>query len=101
MTEDLFGNEELSRTDKMRKSRRNTTDLTKEAVEYINNTGQFSVLRSNNIPSYRTQKVTKTLNAFDENGDLFVYEYETIEIHHKRANIKEAILDIQIGRAHV
>lgn len=91
----LFDQKELSRADRMRKSRKITTDLTKDAVEYINSTGQFHVTRANNIPSYRTQKVTKFIEGYDKDGKPCQYPYDTVEIHHKAKNIKEAILDIQ------
>lgn len=50
---DLFGKEELSRSDKMRRSRKVTTDLTREVIDWLNNSQQFQVNRSNNFPSPR------------------------------------------------
>lgn len=95
MAEDLFGStKELSRADKMRKSRKVTTDLTKEIIEWLNDSQQFQVHRSNNFPSPRITKGTGTFEYIDCNGHKQVFEYEKITVNFKKANIKESILDI-------
>lgn len=95
MADNLFGPEkDLSRSDKMRISRKVTTDLTKKVIDFLNDSQQFQVHRSNNFPSPRITKVKTEFKYIDHSGNAQVFEYEDVKIHFKKYNIKEAILDI-------
>lgn len=85
---------QLSRSEKMLASRKSTTDFTKEAIKWLNDTGQLICHRSNNHPGHRLSREKKEFKAFDEFGLPIVFEYEKVEIYFKSNNIKETILDI-------
>lgn len=57
--ETLFEVKELSRNEKLKKSRKITTDVTKWAIDYLNDSGQFIAWRQNNIPSTRSEITIK------------------------------------------
>jgi hypothetical protein len=90
----LFGTPELTRQEKTKKSRKNTSDLTKEVIDYLNKSGLFIVHRSNNIPAPIIKREKKIIKAVDETGKLFDFTYEDVQIMFKAKNIKEKILDI-------
>lgn len=95
MPEDLFGtSKELSRADKMRASRKATTDLTRKVIDWLNETQQFHVHRSNNFPSPRITRNKAEFKYIDSNNEQQIFEYDEVEIHFKKGNIKESILDI-------
>lgn len=92
---DLFSQSEpLSRADKMRITRKLTNKLTKDAIDWINDTGQFKVHRQNNIPSYRLGTKKMEIPTFNEQGKPCVLEIEVPEIFHKKNNVKVTLLDI-------
>lgn len=92
----LFGTNEqqLSRADKMRITRKATTDLTKWAIDWLNDSKQFQCHRSNNFPSQRITRKQEIFKAFDRAGKPIEFKYEKVEIHFKANNITEKILDI-------
>jgi hypothetical protein len=91
----LFGEvKQYSRAEKMKISRKVTTDLTKDAIKYLNDTMQFQVHRSNNFPSPRITRQQALFEAFDIEGNPVKFEYEKVDIHFKSNNITEKILDI-------
>lgn len=90
----LFNLKEHTRSEKMKVSRGATTDLTREAIDWLNNTQQFHVNRSNNFPSPRITKTKAVFKYQDSNDDEQTFEYDDVKIHFKKNNIKEAILDI-------
>lgn len=92
--ENLFGIPEKTRRERLIKSRRDTTDLTKDVIEWLNATQQFKVHRSNNFPSQRITRKPVIVNAFDSTGKPIEIKYDQVEIHFKKNNIKEKILDI-------
>jgi hypothetical protein len=85
---------ELSRNEKLRKSKKVTADLTQWAIDYLNDSNQFLVHRSNNTPSTRIVKTPKIFKAFDKDGNPITFEYDEVEIFFKKGNIKKTILDI-------
>lgn len=79
----LFNNSRLlSKKEKLIKSRKATTDLTKWVIEYLNNSESFIAWRQNNIPSTRTEVVFKADGTKDT------------KFHFKKNNIKFKLLDI-------
>lgn len=91
----LFGElKQPSRAEKMKISRKATTDLTKDAIKYLNDTLQFQVHRSNNFPSPRITRKEAIFEAFDKDGNPVVFKYEKVDVHFKSNNITESILDI-------
>lgn len=95
MPEDLFGNtKELSRSEKAKKSRKVTSDLTRWAIDFLNDSQQFQVNRSNNFPSPRITKSKTVFEYIDQEGNPQKFEYDEVSIHFKKGNIKESILDI-------
>jgi hypothetical protein len=90
----LFDLPELSKSEKLKKSRKVTTDLTRQVIDWLNNTMQFKVHRSNNFPSPRISRTKEQFKYQDSNGDEQVFEYDKVEIFFKKNNIKEKILDI-------
>lgn len=92
---DLFETQpELTRHEKLLKAKKVTADLTRWAIDYLNNSGVFKVHRSNNFPGQRLVKKEAIVNAFDKNGNPIEIKYDKIEIHFKSNNIKNTILDI-------
>jgi hypothetical protein len=85
---------DLSRNEKTKKSRQNTADLTLWAINYLNDSGQFRVHRSNNTHPPIIKRSKKEFNAFDENGKPIVFTYDSVEIMYKKNSIKQKILDI-------
>lgn len=95
MAENLFGTEnELSRADKMRKSRKVTTDLTKDAVDYLNATGCFKVWRNNNIPSTRLYREDEWLDGETEAGEIIRVKVNIPKVAFKKSQIKVSTFDI-------
>lgn len=95
MIEDLFGSKkELSRSDKMRLSRKATNELTSDAINYLNKTNQFMVHRQNNIPSTRLSKKEIIHNVFDKEGNPVIIKYEEITVSFKSNQKQFALLDI-------
>jgi len=92
--ENLFSIPELTRKEKMVKSRKLTTDLTKDVIKWLNDTGQFHVHRSNNFPSPRITRTPMEYDCYNKEGQPVTFKYEKVDIHFKSNNIKEAILDI-------
>ncbi len=112
---DLFGKPEQTRQQKTKASRKATGDLTRWAIDWMNDTLQFKVHRSNNIPSpiikrekrqfeYQAPGELKEFRYHDEHGEIQifnyydfstkVFEYDAVDIMFKKGNIKERILDI-------
>lgn len=85
---------DLSRNEKLKKSKKVSADLTQWAIDYLNNSNQFLVHRSNNTPSTRIVKKPKVFNAFDKVGNPITFKYDEVEIFFKKGNIKKTILDI-------
>lgn len=95
--QNLFGEgkvDNLTRSDKMRISRKKTTELTKWAIDWMNETKQFQVHRSNNFPSPRITRKPIVIDAYDKCGKPIQIKYEKVDIHFKSNNIIESILDI-------
>jgi hypothetical protein len=84
---------QLSRNEKLRKSKKVTADLTSECIDYLNANG-FICHRSNNFPSQRITRKPIVINAFDATGKPLVIKYEEVNINYKKNNIKNTILDI-------
>lgn len=79
---DLFGNaKELTSKEKLIKSRKVTTDLTKWAISYLNENG-FIAWRQNNIPSTRSEITLKADGT------------KETKFHFKKNNITFKLLDI-------
>lgn len=85
---------DLSRSEKTKKSRAETSDLTLWAINYMNDSGQFRVHRSNNTHPPIIKRSKKEFNYFDEDGRSFVFIYDHVEIMYKKNSIKQNILDI-------
>lgn len=96
MAENLFGSDKgpLTRQEKMKISRKATTDLTKDVINFLNKSMQFQVHRSNNFPSPRITRKPVVIDLFDAVGNPVHIEYDDVKIHFKSNNIKETILDI-------
>jgi hypothetical protein len=94
MGEDLFGRQDLTRQQKTKASRKITSDLTKDVIDWMNESMQFKVHRSNNIPSPIIKRETAFIDAFDQEGNPKQYPYEKITTMFRKNNIKEKILDI-------
>jgi hypothetical protein len=93
--EDLFGSsKQLSRSEKMKISRKATTDLTFQIIKWLNDSGQFRVHRSNNFPGQRIVRKKMVYSCFNSKGEPVDFEYDSVEIFFKANNIKETILDI-------
>lgn len=84
----------VSRADKMRIARKKTNELTKWAIDWLNESQQFQVHRSNNFPSQRITRKWEVFKAYDKTGKPVEFKYEKVEIHFKANNITEKILDI-------
>ncbi len=84
----------ISRSQKMLNSRKITSSLTVWVINYLNDSGQFHVHRSNNIASPIIKREMAYIDAFDENGNPKKFPYEKITTMFKKGNIKETILDI-------
>lgn len=91
---DLFGRPELTRQQKGKASRKVTSDLTKQVIDWLNASMQFRVHRSNNIPSPIIKREMAYIEAFDQYGNPKKFEYERITTMFKKHNVKEKILDI-------
>jgi hypothetical protein len=91
---DLFGKPELTKAEKTKASRKITGDLTREVIDWLNDTQQFKVHRSNNIPSPIIKREQGVISAFDEQGKPKDYFYEKITTMFKKNTIKDKILDI-------
>lgn len=93
---DLFETQkpELTRQQKLIKSKKNTSDLTRWAIDFLNDSGQFQVHRSNNFPSQRITREKKRFAYLDENHIQCFFEFEEVKIMFKKGNIKDTILDI-------
>lgn len=80
--DNLFGNtKELTSKEKLIKSRKATTDLTKWAISYLNDNG-FIAWRQNNIPSTRSEITLKADGT------------KETKFHFKKNNITFKLLDI-------
>lgn len=85
MKEDLFGIEkQLSRQDKMRKSRKLTNEFQAFVINFLNDTGQFKVWRNNNIPSTRHEVVKEVINAYDKDGNEIEIITEHVKVNFKK-----------------
>lgn len=101
---DLFNSKELTRKEKMSKSRKITTDLTRDAINYINDTKQFIVHRQNNIPSTRLAKEIDAAEPLNKDGEaITVYDIdgkpveiftEQLKTYYKKNQKEFALLDI-------
>lgn len=92
---DLFGSAELSRSDKMRISRKATNKLTADAIAWLNDTQQFTVHRQNNIPSTRlSKKMIEVPGLYDKDGKPFPFSYEEVTVSFKSNQKQFALLDI-------
>jgi len=90
----LFDEPELTRNQKTKASRRITAELTKWVIDYLNDSGQFEVHRSNNIPAPIIKRENAFIDAFDENGNPKQYPYEKVTTMFRKNNIKKKILDV-------
>lgn len=91
----LFGEVKvLSRSEKTKKSRKATSELTKWAIDFLNDSGQFIAHRSNNAHPPLIKRTKKEFKAFDENGKPIIFNYEQVEVFYKQHSIKQKILDI-------
>ena len=92
---DLFNSKELSRSDKMKATRKLTNKLTAEAIDWLNSTGQFLVHRQNNIPSTRLAQEAKTMmGKVVATGDMVEVEVVIPVVYHKKGQKEFALLDI-------
>lgn len=89
----LFDTKELSRNEKLKKSKSVTANLTQWAIDYLNSNG-FICHRSNNFPSQRITRKPVVINAFDALRKPLEIKYDAVEIHFKKNNIKNTVLDI-------
>lgn|GEM_PF-4772454 len=93
--ESLFGDiKQFSRSEKTKASRKVTSELTQWAINYLNDSGQFRVHRSNNTHPPIIKRSKKEFNAFDASGKPIVFTYDHIEVMYKKNSIKQKILDI-------
>ena len=90
----LFEVKELSRHEKLKKSRKITTDLTRFVIDYLNATGQFKCWRNNSIPSTRHEVVTDVIKAFDADGNPIEIVTEHVKVHFKRSQKTVSTLDV-------
>ncbi len=93
---DLFETQkpELSKREKLLKSRKVTTDLTKKIIDHLNNSGCFKAWRNNNIPSTRHEVVTEIIHAFDKDGKTIEIKTEHVKVHFKKNQKTVSTLDI-------
>lgn len=92
---DLFETKpELTRHQKLVKSRKITTDLTKKIIDYLNNSGCFKVWRNNNIPSTRHEIVEEIIQAFDKDGNPIEIKTQHVKVNFKRSQKTVSTLDI-------
>lgn len=73
---------QLTKREKLVKSRKKTTDLTKEIIQWLNDSEQFIAWRQNNIPSTRTEIIIKPDGTKDT------------KFHFKKNNVTFKLLDI-------
>lgn len=92
--ETLFEVKELSRNEKLKKSRKITNDLTRFVIDYLNGTGQYKVWRNNNIPSTRHSVVTEVINAFDGQGNPIEIVTEHVKVNFKKNQKTVSTLDV-------
>jgi hypothetical protein len=92
--ETLFNVPTLSRNEKLKKSRKVTTDLTRLVIDYLNATRQFKVWRNNSIPSTRHEVVKEVINAFDAQGNPIEIVTEHVKVHFKKNQKTVSTLDI-------
>lgn len=85
---------ELTRQEKLKKSRKITTDLTRKIIDWLNDTGYFIVWRNNSIPSTRHEVVKETINAFDKDGNPIEILTEYVKVHFKKNQKTISTLDI-------
>jgi hypothetical protein len=79
---DLFDSKDLTSKEKLIKSRKITTNLTKWAIDYLNDSEQFICWRQNNIPSTRSETTFKPDGTKD------------VKFHFKKNNVTFKLLDI-------
>lgn len=92
---DLFETKlELTRHQKLIKSRKITTDLTKKIIDYLNDSGCFKVWRNNNIPSTRHEVVEEIINAFDRLGNPIEIKTEHVKVNFKKNQKTVSTLDL-------
>lgn len=91
MGETLFGKQnDLTRSEKTKISRKATNTLTAYCIDYLNKSGAFIAWRQNNIPSTRSETIIKADGTTET------------KFHFKKGQIKFKLLDIaavQIGTA--
>lgn len=89
-----LGSSQENRKAKLQASRKQTTDLTRWCINYMNDTGEFKVWRNNNIPSTRTEIITRKDKV--EIGPGIFQEVDVKDVkHHFKKNQKEvSTLDI-------
>lgn len=95
MADNLFGEvKELSRSDKMRASRKITNKLQSDVIDYLNNSMQFKVWRNNNIPSTRHQVVIEKIPSFDKDGNPIEIITEHVKVNFKKNQKTVSTFDI-------
>lgn len=93
--ENLFGvTKELTRTEKLRKSRKATNEFQKWVIDWLNDSGQFKVWRNNNIPSTRHQIVTNVIHAFDKEGNPIEIITEHVKVNFKKNQKTVSTFDV-------
>lgn len=92
---DLFSDKpDLTRQQKTKASRKATADLTMWAINFLNDSMQFRVHRSNNTHPPIIKREKRKFEAFDADGNPIVFEYTHVDLMYKKNSIKQKILDI-------
>lgn len=85
---------DLTRQQKTKASRKATSDLTLWAINFLNDSMQFRVHRSNNTHPPIIKREKKRFTYLDENHIQQFFEFEEVTMFYKKNSIKQKILDI-------
>lgn len=85
---------DLTRQQKTKASRKATSDLTLWAINFLNDSMQFRVHRSNNTHPPIIKREKKRFAYLDENHIQQFFEFEEVTMFYKKNSIKQKILDI-------
>lgn len=95
MPEDLFGSsKELTRAEKMKISRKATTEFSREVINWLNNSGAFKAWRNNNIPSTRHSIERVIIPSFDKDGNAIEIVTEHVKVNFKKNQKTVSTLDL-------
>lgn len=93
--ENLFGNSaELSKKERLQKSRKLTNEFQKYVKDWLNKTGQFKVWRNNNIPSTRHEVIVEEIHAFDAEGNPVIIRTEHVKVNFKKNQKEVSTFDL-------